>query len=179
MLPMACMEDLAQIKQLYHFTDARNLPVIKEHGGILSSKLLREMGIEFHSGGNQWSIDQDLRTGMDAYVHLCWDYGHPMAHNIRQREGKPKVVYLKIDRSILERAGVMFSRDVANSTNARPLVTVRDAFEGGMIDYDAINNKIGSRRIQENYDRRVAAELSEILIPDIVEIDLIVDFPNG
>jgi hypothetical protein len=179
MLRMAGMEDLAQIKQLYHFTDARNLPVIKEHGGILSSKLLREMGIEFQSGGNQWSIDQDLRTGMDAYVHLAWDYGHPMAYNIRQREGKPKVVYLKIDRSILERDGVMFSRDVANSNNARPLVTVREACEGGMIDYDAITNKIGSRLIQENYDRRVAAELSEILVPDLVEMDLIIDFPNG
>ena len=48
MVRMACMEDLAQIKQMYHFTDARNLPVIKEHGGILSSKLLREKGIEVH-----------------------------------------------------------------------------------------------------------------------------------
>lgn len=48
-----------------------------------------------------------------------------------------------------------------------------------MIDYDAINNKIGSRLVQENYDRRVAAELSEILVPDFVEIDLIIDFPNG
>ena len=143
------MEDLAQIKQMFHFTDARNLAVIKEHGGILSSKLLREKGIDVHSGGNQLSIDQDLRTGMDVYVHLCWDYGHPMAHNIRQRDGKPKVVYLKIDRSILERDGVLFSRDVANSNNARPLVTVREACEGGMIDYDAINNKIGSRLIWE------------------------------
>lgn len=112
---MAGIEDLAQVKHLYHFTDARNLPVIKEHGGILSSRLLREMKIEFQTGGNQWSIDQDLRTGMDAYVHLCWDLGHPMAYNIRQREGGPQVVYLEIDRSILERDGVMFSRDVANS----------------------------------------------------------------
>src|ERR1051325_10935876 len=176
---MPGLEDLARIKRLYHFTDARNVPLIKHHGGILSSKLLREMDIEFQSGGNQLSIDQDLRTGMDAYVHLCWDYGHPMAYNIRQREGRPQVVYLKIDRSILERDGVQFSRDVANSNNARPLMTVREAAESGMIDYDAINNKIGSRLIQENYDRRVAAELTEILVPDLVEIDLIIDFPNG
>lgn len=176
---MAGIDDLAHIKRLYHFTDARNLPLIKEHGGILSSRLLREMEIEFQIGGNQWSIDQDLRTGMDAYVHLCWDLGHPMAYNITQRGGGPKVVYLKIDRSILERDGVMFSRDVANSKNARPLVTVHEACEAGMIDYDAINNKIGSRLIKENYDRRVAAELSEILVPDLVEIDLIIDFPNG
>src|SRR5881628_2268021 len=108
---MAGIEDLAQIKHLYHFTDARNLPLIKELGGILSSKLLREMGIEFQTGGNEWSVDQDLRTGMDAYVHLCWDYGHPMAYNIRQREGS-KVVYLKIDKAIMERDGVMFSPDV-------------------------------------------------------------------
>jgi hypothetical protein len=176
---MAGIEDLAQIKCLFHFTDSRNLPLIKEFGGILSGKLLREMDIKFHSGGNQWSIDQDLRTGMDAYVHLCWDYGHPMAHNIKQRENKPKVVYLKIDKSILERNGVMFSRDVANAKDARPLVAVQEACEGGMIDYDAINNKIGSRLIRENYNRRVAAELSEILVPDLIEIDLIIDLPNG
>jgi hypothetical protein len=176
---MAGIEDLAQIRHLYHFTDARNLPLIKALGGILSSKLLRAMEIEFHSGGNQWSIDQDLRTGMDAYIHLCWDLGHPMAHNIKIREGGPQVAYLKINRSILERDGVLFSRDVANSKNARPLVTVPEACEGGMIDYDAINNRIGSRLIKENYHRRVAAELSEILVPDLVEIDLIVEFPNG
>ena len=73
----------------------------------------------------------------------------------------------------------MFSRDVANSANARPLVSVKEACEGGMIDYGAINNTIGSRLIRENYDRRVAAELSEVLVPDIVEFDLILDFPNG
>jgi hypothetical protein len=156
---MAGIEDLAQIKHLYHFTDVRNLPLIKQYGGILSSKLLREMEVGFTPGGNQWSIDQDLRTGMDGYVHLCWDTGHPMVYNIRQREDKPKIVYLRIDRKVLDREDVMFSRDVANSASARPLVSLREACEGGMIDYDAINNKIGSRLIPENYSRRVAAEL--------------------
>ena len=26
---------------------------------------------EFFPGGNKWSLDQDLSTGIDCYVHLC------------------------------------------------------------------------------------------------------------
>lgn len=176
---MAGLEDLAKIRGLFHFTDPRNLPMIRELGGILSSRLLRERGVEFHTGGNQWSIEQDLQTGMDRYVHLCWDYGHPMAYQITRREGTPKIEYLKIDRAILEVDGVMFSPDVANSANARPICTIKEACENGMIDYDAINRKIGSLYLSENYTRRVAAELAEILVPDIVELKFIVGFPNG
>lgn len=176
---MAGLDDLAQIRGLFHFTDRRNLVLIREHGGILSSRRLRERGVEFQSGGNQWSIDQDLRTGMDQYVHLCWDYGHPMAYQMTRREGSPRVEYLKIDRAILELEGVMFSPDVANSANARPLCTIKEACENGMIDYDAINRKIGSLYVLENYRRRVAAELSEILVPDIVELKFVLEFPNG
>jgi hypothetical protein len=176
---MASIEDLAQIKHLFHFTDERNLQSIRDYGAIFSSRTMREMGLEFQSGGNQWSIDQDLRTGVDRYVHLCWDHGHPMAFYIRNREGSPKVTYLKIDRKILELEGVMFSPDVANSATARPLMTVAQAAEAGMIDYDAINKKTGSLYDAANYRRRVAAELSEILVPDMVEVDLIIDFPNG
>lgn len=177
---MPGLEDLGKITKLFHFTDSRNLPLIKEHGGILSSRLLREMGIAFTAGGNEWSIKQDLRTGVDGYVHLCWDTGHPMVHHVEQRADKPKLVYLQIHTKILERDGVKFSRDVANSSSARPLVTIKEACEGGMIDYDAINWNIGSVAGKNAaYYRRVEAELSEILVPDIVEFELILDFPNG
>ena len=79
-------DPLLAISRLYHFTDVRNLPLIKQLGGLWSTAALREGECEFFPGGNQWSLDQDGRTGMDEYVHLCWDRNHHMEKNIRDRD---------------------------------------------------------------------------------------------
>jgi hypothetical protein len=48
-----------------------------------------------------------------------------------------------------------------------------------MIDYDAINRKIGSFSISANQLRRQAAEKTEILVPRRVPMKFIKNFPNG
>jgi hypothetical protein len=53
----------------YHFTDARNLSSIRQYG-ILSMREIRQRGLIVAPGGNNWSIEADQRSGMDAYVHL-------------------------------------------------------------------------------------------------------------
>jgi hypothetical protein len=41
------------ITSFYHFTDRRNLPKIREHGGLYSLAMLREMEVEVPApGGN-------------------------------------------------------------------------------------------------------------------------------
>ena len=37
------------IKGLYHFTDVRNLPLIREYGGLWSLEKLEEMGVEIRT----------------------------------------------------------------------------------------------------------------------------------
>jgi hypothetical protein len=163
---------------MYHFTDVRNLPRIEKHRGIYSTAKLRELGIDFVPGGNDWSLGQDTRFGMDRFVHLCWAHGHPMAWHICQRDNAIRLRYLEIDRKILYENGVMFSPGVANAVGME-LVSVARAVEQELIDYDALYGNIGSLREPGPQARRQAAEKSEILVPDFVPMKLIRNFPNG
>jgi hypothetical protein len=77
---MTTTDHLKRVGWLYHFTDSRNLRLIRELNGLWSTAKLREMGIEFYSGGNEHSLDADQMFGMDEYVHLCFTTKHPMAY---------------------------------------------------------------------------------------------------
>jgi len=66
------IDTLAKIPLLYHFTDRRNLPLIKEMGGLFPIALLDQKNINVPApGGNEWSRDADAPKGMGNYVHLC------------------------------------------------------------------------------------------------------------
>jgi hypothetical protein len=169
-------DPLLAITRLFHFTPEINLPNIRAYAGIFATARLREMGIEFTPGGNDVSLEQDTRFGMDQFVHLCWDYGHPMEYYVSTRGLRTK--YLEIDRAILYEPNVLFCPVVANSVD-NETHTVRAAVDGNMIDYDAINRRIGSLRVPDNQARRRAAERSEILVPDFVPMKFLRNFPNG
>ncbi|MFZ0845265.1 MAG: DarT ssDNA thymidine ADP-ribosyltransferase family protein [Pseudolabrys sp.] len=69
----------------YHFTDTRNIPGIKAANGILSRREATRLKQKIEAvGGNDWSVEADDRTGMDAYVHLCFTNEHPMEFLARQ-----------------------------------------------------------------------------------------------
>lgn len=171
-------DPLLAITRLYHFTDVRNLPMIKQLNGIWATRKLRMGQCTFHPGGNQWSLDQDVNSGMDHYVHLCWDKNHHMEKNILERDKEIKLFYLEIDRLILYEPGVLFTPGVANAKGMNKH-TIKEAVESGMIDYDAINRKIGSLRDASNQARRQKAERTEVLVPEFVAMKWIRNFPNG
>jgi hypothetical protein len=171
-------DPLLQILRLYHFTDVRNLPMIKKLDGLWSTAMLRKGKCEFFPGGNDWSLEQDARVGMDYYVHLCWDTGHPMEWHIKNRDKDINLIYLEIDRAILYEPGVVFSPGVSNASGMIKH-SVQEAVDGGMIDYDAINRKIGSFYHSGNQARRAKAEKTEILVPERVAMKFIQNFPNG
>ncbi|OUE39109.1 hypothetical protein BZY95_17175 [Billgrantia desiderata SP1] len=67
------------IQKLYHFTDTRNLPSIREQGGLLRLAEMKRRSVNGAVfGGNQWSHDADVARGLDGYVHLCFLSEHPM-----------------------------------------------------------------------------------------------------
>jgi hypothetical protein len=169
-------DPLLAITRLFHFTPVTNLENIRAYGGIYATARLREMGIGFTTGGNELSLRLDTEGGMDQYVHLCWDYGHPMEWYVSNRG--INVRYLEIDRAILYEDTTRFCPGVANA-NGMCTHSVPEAVAGGMIDYDAINRKIGSLKESENQERRKRAEKTEILIPDFVPMKYIRNFPNG
>src|SRR5579863_9923641 len=123
------VDPLLRIPHLYHFADVRNLPLIQKLQGIWSTAKLRKGKCEFFPGGNQWSLEQDERFGMDYYVHLCWALGHPMEWYIKQRDSSIELKYLQIDRSILYEDGVRFSPGVANAVDMNTF-SVQEAVDG-------------------------------------------------
>ena len=168
-------DPLLAIARLYHFTPEANLKNIRALGGIYATARLREMGVEFTPGGNDLSLQLDQKGGLDQYVHMCWDYGHPMEWYLSKRGIRVK--YLEIDRVVLYQATTRFCPGVANA-NGMTICSVQEAVDSGMIDYDAINRRIGSLMEPENQARRRIAERTEILIPDFVPIQLIKNLPN-
>ena len=96
------LEILGKLKSsFYHFTDVRNLPSIRNHG-ILSMRAMRQMGsLPTAPGGNAWSQDADIGSGMDGYVHLCFFDEHPMEWLAKQDGRIERSVFLEISPEIL------------------------------------------------------------------------------
>ena len=140
--------------------------------------MLRKGNCVFCPGGNQWSLDQDVTTGMDSYVHLCWDRNHHMEKNIKARDDNIKLRYLEIHRSILYEPGILFTPGVANGMRMMKH-TIQEAVDGGMIDYDAINRRIGPLYQPGPQARRQQAERTESLVPDHIAMKWITNFPHG
>jgi hypothetical protein len=73
---------------------------------------------------------------------------------------------------------VLFTPGVANAVGMKKHI-IQEAVDGGMIDYDALNRRIGSLRDPSNQARRQKAERTEILVPERVAMKWIKNFPNG
>jgi len=67
---------------LYHFTDARNIPSIKEHGllslAALKAKLGYDVGKDFYPASSSNSREIDYEKKLNNYIRLCADKKHPM-----------------------------------------------------------------------------------------------------
>ena len=152
----------------YHFTDARNLPSIKEHG-LLSTATLRARSIKAVTGGNQWSLDADRSKGMDAYVHLCFFNEHPMEYLAKQAGRIETSKFLVIEPAVLRTPNSLISIGVANKADmsyGEPNEFIEK------IDLKVIYTKTDwkDKEIQE---RRRAAKKSEILIPEHIPLNFI------
>jgi hypothetical protein len=166
-----------RLEDLLHFTDQRNLPKIVDSGGLLPTALLRKAGIQFIPGGDDASLELDGRTRMDRFVHLCFRGAHPMAHRVVERDPTVTLKYLRIDRSVVFEPGVLFVSGVGYAHGVNP-IPVAEACARGLVDFDVLYKWMDWRdpAIQE---RRRAAELCEILVPDRVALSFIKNLPNG
>ena|SRR5258707_471906 len=162
------------VTTFYHFTDRRNLALIRTHG-LCSSAGLKKKGIAIPApGGNQWSQEADANKGMDRYVHLCFKANHPMEYLARQDGRIKDSIFLQIHPDVLQIEGVMFSAGVSNKTGVQ-IVPIEEAY--GLIDFQVLYTRTnwGDPEIQQRLQQ---AEKCEILIPDYVPIELIRNLPN-
>jgi len=173
---MVSVDPLKQIAVLYHFTDRRNLPSIRQHGGIYPMAELRKMGIEVPApGGNDWSRDADGLKGMDEYVHLCFRNNHPMEYLARQEGRIGDTIFLQIHADVLLWEHVRFTPDVANKAGVQTY-SMDDAKK--MIDFEVLFTRTDWRN-PEIQRRLQQAERFEILVPNLIPLELIRNLPNG
>ena len=173
---MPIPDPLSRVTMLYHFTDRRNLPLIREHGGLYSADELVNRKIEVPApGGNDWSRDADGIKGMDKYVHLCFRNTHPMEYVARQDGRISDTIYLQIHADVLLWDGVRFTGDVSNKAGVQ-LHTIEEAKK--IIDFEVLYTRTDWRNA-DIQKRLQQAEKYEILVPTKIPLEMIRNLPNG
>jgi hypothetical protein len=154
------IDSLEKIPVLYHFTDRRNLPLIRELEGLYPRAELVRRKVDVPApGGNEWSRDADGLKGMDEYVHLCFRNNHPMEFLARQGGRIGDSIFLEIHPSVLQFKGVKFTPGVANKSDIES-VPIANA----EIDYQVLYTRTDWS--DEDIQRRLKqAEKSEVLVP--------------
>lgn len=167
---------LQKIPLVYHFTDRRNLALIRELGGLYPLVELNERKVKVPApGGNEWSHDADQIKGMDRYVHLCFKSNHPMEFLARQEGRILDSIFLQVHPEVLHWDGVLFTPGVSNKAGI-PIYPMEEAAQH--IDFEVLYSRTDWRdpAIQQRLQQ---AEKSEILVPCKIPLDLIRNFPNG
>lgn len=167
---MDANDQLKQITWLYHFTDRRNLPLIREQGGLLPlAELQRRGAIVPAPGGNEWSHDADALKGMGNYVHLCFRESHPMEYIARQDGRIQNTIFLRIHASVLQFPGVRFTNDVSNKAGVESIPIAEAA---PVIDYQVLYTRTEWKdpAIKLRLDQ---AEKCEVLVPMLIPLNLI------
>ena len=171
------VDPFGHITTLYHFTDRRNLPKIRELRGLYSLAKLKEKEVAIpNPGGNEWSHEADKLKGMDRYIHLCLRNTHPMEHVAREKKHIGDTIFLHIHPDVLKFNGVKFTADVSNKSGV-PVFNIEDA--KGLIDFEVLFTRTDWTDSKIQY-RLQQAEKCEILIPDHIPLEFIRNIPpNG
>lgn len=91
------------IHYLYHFTDKRNIPSIKRHGGLFSWYYCKNNNINIPcQGGDYDSKELDIKYGLQDYVRLSFCDDHPMAYRLQKSGSDIIVLRIKIDVALLK-----------------------------------------------------------------------------
>jgi len=172
---MLKIDPLRRIPFLYHFTDRRNVQLIREMGGLFPLAELEARGVEIPApGSDESSRLVDRRRNLHHYVHLCFKNNHPMEYVARKEGRIGDTIFLQVHASVIHWEGVLFTPGMAN-INEITFHTIEEA--RGMIDYEVLYTRTNwsDPQVQQ---RLQAAEKCEILIPRAIPLDLIRNLPN-
>lgn len=96
-------DSLRRIPHLYHFTDRRNLSLIREMGALYPLAELENRGVAIPApGSDEGSRDVDRRRSLHRYVHLCFKSNHPMEYVARQEGRIGDTIFLQVHASVIQ-----------------------------------------------------------------------------
>ena len=126
------------IYYFYHFTDIRNVEMIKKYGGLYSWDYSEKHKIPVKDyGGDDQSRGLDARHGLQDYVRLSFCSDHPMAYRKHQEGHSFVLLKIKIDVAALK--NTLFS-----NTNA----AANDHYHG--LGFSTLK-RVNIRATQQNY----------------------------
>jgi hypothetical protein len=150
------------IRDLYHFTDIENLPLVAQLGALVSKESLENAGLldQVKTGGNRLSKELDLRFGNWNKVSLSWCPKLPMAY---WREQQQHLCYVVVNHNIALRRGVVFT----DKNAASPYTRRYEGLAGlQLVDFDCVRDPY-AYTVTERKERKQA----EILVPDQVLLE--------
>jgi hypothetical protein len=113
------------IQTLYHFTDRRNLPSIRQHGGLYSWSYCEQHHIAIpFPASNDLSKALDVRKGLQDFVRLSFNPCQPMMY-VAQGRGVVPVV-LEISPEVIFWLHTQFSNVNATANNASIGSSIQD-----------------------------------------------------
>jgi hypothetical protein len=157
------------IKSIWHFTDESNLESISRYGLLSLNDIKRQQIKVSRYGATHSSHLQDIRKGLDKFVHLAFVKDHPMYH-IAKRDGRIiNPVWVEIDLSAISDRNTIFSNMLANTHNAK-------IFNGSMLE-----KMIDFKTIlyEDDFNIRKEARKAEIMVANQISIDKIKGFSYG
>ena len=157
------------IRYLYHFTDRRNIPSIKLHGGLFSWHYCKKNNITIPcQGGDYDSQELDKKYGLEDYVRLSFCNDHPMAYRLQQSGSN--IVILKIEVGVALLKGTLFS-----DINAADKLHTHG---GELDDLKRVNFNATKRNYVRKDDDDFKPHQAEVMVKTFVPKKYIVNLDN-
>lgn len=157
------------IRYLYHFTDRRNIPSIKQHGGLFSWHYCKKNNITIPcQGGDYDSQELDKKYGLEDYVRLSFCNDHPMAYRLQQSGSYIVILKIGVDVALLK--GTLFS-----DINAADKLHTHG---GELDDLKRVNFNATKRNYVRKDDDDFKSHQAEVMVKTFVPKKYIVNLDN-
>ena len=158
-----------RVMYFYHFTDIKNIPSIKRHGGLYSWYYCKTHNITIPiQGGDEKSKELDLRYGLEDYVRLSFCDDHPMAFRLQQNGNELVLLKIKIDVAL-------FKETLFSDINAAD----KNHTHGGEYeDLQNINFAATKRHFVRHTDDDFKPHQAEVLVKTFIPLNYIVNINN-
>lgn len=157
------------IRCFYHFTDRRNLPSIKRHGGLLSWYYCKEHDIDIPcQGGDTDSEKYDKRYGLEDFVRLSFCSDHPMAYRLKQNGSNLVLLKVKIDVAWFK--GTMFS-DI-NAADSR------HSHGGDLEDLQKVDFRATQKTYVRKDDEDFKPHQAEVMVKTFIPLEYIINIDS-